>query len=109
MDETFTYEQLNHALLELGFEKRVTEQYTLYSKAGTHALVALPPNIAPEMPVSFWHWGAARSAVVEHGIATLSEFTNALRQSVSEGKTHNATANGIATSVGTKSVSSVTG
>lgn len=88
MDEMFTYEQLNQALLQLGFDKKVTEEYILYRKEGTKALVALPPNLAPDASLSGWHWGAARSAVVEHGIATLSEFLHLLRQPANGTTTH---------------------
>ena len=72
-----THPQLSDALTQLGFQKRVTPQFTAYRNARFGALIVLPPDALDER-VRPLHLAAARATVVGKGVATAAEFDRLL-------------------------------
>lgn len=78
--KTATYQQLTDTLTQLGFQRRVTPQFTAYRNAPLGALIVLPQDDTPGGWVRPLHLAAARATVVGKGAATAAEFDRLLLQ-----------------------------
>jgi hypothetical protein len=74
-----TYEDLENALISLGFSKKRSEKEVIYLFQDSDAIIILP-NKQKEEQVLPWHLAVARHTVTEFGVAELADFQAALEK-----------------------------